>query len=87
MVHTKKTRLKASLDSCSFYTIRMVGNYTCFLSAAAFLFLKFKFSKIISVIPSVSKSLALYQDRHFAEPDLGPNCLHWLSADNTGRQN
>ena len=26
------------------------------------------------------------QARHFVGPDLGPNCLHLLSADNTCKQ-
>ena len=27
------------------------------------------------------KHLVLDQDRHSVGPDLGPHCLHWLSAD------
>ena len=33
----------------------------------------------------MSKSLGTDQARHFVGPDLGPNCLQRLSADNTGR--
>ena len=33
----------------------------------------------------VSNSLYLDQARHFVRPDLGPNCLEWLSADNKSR--
>ena len=29
---------------------------------------------------------SLDPDRHFVRPDLGPNCMQWLSADNTSRQ-
>ena len=31
----------------------------------------------------MSNSLDPDQARHFVGPDLGPNCLQWLSADNT----
>ena len=33
-----------------------------------------------------SNGLDLDQDRQFVGPDLGPNCLQRLSADNTCRQ-
>ena len=33
---------------------------------------------------TVSNSLDQDQARHFVGPDLGPNCLHRLSADGTG---
>ena len=34
----------------------------------------------------MSNSLDLDQARHFVGPDLGPNCLQRLSADDTRRQ-
>ena len=34
----------------------------------------------------MSNSLDLDQARHFVGPDLGPNCLQRLSADDTCRQ-
>ena len=34
----------------------------------------------------MSNSLDLDQARHFVRPDLGPNCLQRLSADDTRRQ-
>ena len=34
----------------------------------------------------MSNSLDPDQARHFVGPDLGPNCLHRLSADGTSRQ-
>ena len=34
----------------------------------------------------VSNSLDPDQARHFVGPNLGPNCLQWLSADNKSRQ-
>ena len=43
--------------------------------------------KIISGIPlGVSNSLDPDQSRHFVWPDLGPNCLQRLSADDISRQ-
>ena len=30
----------------------------------------------------MSNSLDSDQDHHYVGPDLGPNCLQWLSADN-----
>ena len=43
------------------------------------------FRKIISGIPSMSNSLDSDQARHFVRPDLGPNCLQKVSADDNGR--
>ena len=34
----------------------------------------------------MSNSLDPDQARHFVGPDLGPNCLQSLSADDTGKQ-
>ena len=36
--------------------------------------------------PRVSDSLDSYQARHYVQPELGPNCMHSLSADDTDRQ-
>ena len=44
------------------------------------------FGKILSGISSVSSSLDSDQARHSVGPDLGPNCLQKLSADDTSRQ-
>ena len=44
------------------------------------------FSKILSGITSVSNSLNPDQARQNVGPDLGPNCLQRLSADDTSRQ-
>ena len=41
---------------------------------------------IQSGIPSVSNSLDPDQARPYVWPDLGPNCLQRLSADDTSRQ-
>ena len=57
-----------------------------FLSSADFFskstFLKNSFRNTIRV----SNSLDPDQGRHFVGPDLGPNCLQSLSADDTSRQ-
>ena len=34
----------------------------------------------------MSNNLDPDQAQHFVGPDLGPNCLQWLSADDTCRQ-
>ena len=48
---------------------------------------KSMFSKqILSGIPSVSNSLDPDQAQQCTGPDLGPNCLQRLSADDTSRQ-
>ena len=58
--------------------------FHAFLSSADF-FSKLIFSKILSRIPSVPNSLDPDQARQNVGPDLGPNCLQRLSADNTSR--
>ena len=55
-----------------------------YLSSANF-FQNQLFQKILSWIPSVSNSLDPDQARHFVGPDLGPNCLQRLSADDNSR--
>ena len=62
----------------------MLGNFPCILSAD--FFQNHPFQKILSGIPSVSNNLDPDQARHFVGPDLGPNCLQRLSADNTSKQ-
>ena len=63
----------------------MLGNFfMCFVVCQ--FFSKSSFLKIISAIPSVSKSLDPDQARHFVGPDLGPNYLQRLSADLTSKQ-
>ena len=55
----------------------MLGNFSfCLLLSADF------FSKKNSgILIKVSNSLDPDQDRHYVSPDLGPNCLQRLSAD------
>ena len=77
-------------------TLCLLGNFACFLSSVDFfqnqLFLKNSIRNtslsalILSYTIRVSNSLDPDQARHLVGPDLGPNCLQRLSADNTGRQ-
>ena len=64
-------------------TLCMLGNFACFYVSADF-FQNQLFRKILSGVPSVSNSLDPDQVRHYVGPDLGPNCLRRLSADDTG---
>ena len=59
--------------------------FQAFLSSAIF-FKNQLFRKILSEIPSVSQSLDPDQAQHFVGPDLGPNCLQRLSADDISGQ-
>ena len=64
----------------------MLGNFSCFLSSADF-FSKSSVSKYsFRNTTRVSNSWDADQARHFVGPDLGPNCLQRLSADNIRRQ-
>ena len=67
-------------------TLCILGNFSCFFVACCF-FSKSTFWKnsFMSTI-RVSNSLDLDQARHFVGPDLGPNCLQKLSADDIRRQ-
>ena len=60
-----------------------MGNFACFLSSADF-YPKKKIKN--TCIIRVSNSLDPHQARRFVVPDLGPNCLEILSADDTCRQ-
>ena len=58
-----------------------------FLSFADFFSKSTFFIKILTVIPSeTANSLDPDQARHYAWPDLGPNCLQRLSEDDTSRR-
>ena len=65
----------------------MLGNFACvcfFFVVCGFFF--FFFKNDLSGIPSrVSNSLDPAQAQHIVRPDLGPNCLQRLSADNKSR--
>ena len=58
----------------------MPDNLSCFFSKSTFSKISFRNTTI------VSNSLDPDQARHFVGPDLGPNCLQKLSADDTIRQ-
>ena len=67
-------------------TLCMLGNISCFLLSSDFFFSKstlLKNSLMNTII--VSNSLDPDQARRYVWPDLGPNCLQKLSADNTSR--
>ena len=67
-------------------TLCLLGNFSCCLSSAD-CFQNQLFQKILSGIPCVSNRMDPDQARHFVGPELGPNCLHRLSADETYRVN
>ena len=57
------------------------------LSPADVFFSKLTFSKnSFRNTIRVSNNLDPDQDRHYICPDLDPNCLHWLSANNKSRR-
>ena len=66
-------------------TICKLGNFSCLNYCLLTIFKINAFKKqvrnTISMI-RVSNSLDPDQDRRFVSPDLGPNCLQRLSADN-----
>ena len=63
-----------------------MGNFSCFFVVCCF-FSKSTFSKnSFRNTITVSKSLDPDQARHFVGPDLGPNCLQRISADDTCKQ-
>ena len=59
-----------SVFDCLLSGVCMLGNFAYFLSG----------------IPSVSNRLDPDVARHFVWPDLDPNCLQRLSANNTSKQ-
>ena len=58
----------------------MLGNCSFFITSADFLKIESFFPYMIAFC--VSSSWDPDQARHFIGPDLGPNCLQRLSADN-----
>ena len=60
-------------------------HFSCFLSSAHF-FQNQLFEQLIQECHQSVNSLDLDQARLFVGPDLGPNCLHRLSADDTSKQ-
>ena len=63
-------------------TLSMLGNFACFFVICGFFFSKWAFSKnSFRNTIRVSTKSDLDQARCFVGPDLGPNCLQRLSAD------
>ena len=64
----------------------MLGNFACFFCCLPIFQNIFKklFGEYRTI--RILNSLNLDQDRHCVGPDLGPNCLQRLSADNTSMQ-
>ena len=101
MMKRVKTLLsfKTFLDgflTCELAHVQIDGSGWCFnffhagksfmISCRLLIFSKsFFFQKILSGIPSESNSLDPDQARHIVGPDLGPNCLQRLSADDSDR--
>ena len=68
----------------------MLGNLSCILlSSAVVVFSKLTFSKNsfrnTIVLIRISNSLDPDQDLHSVNPDLGPNCVQRLSADDKSK--
>ena len=74
------------LQACVLLTLCMLGNFVCFFLSSLDFFFKINFfkKKFRNTI-RVSNSLDPDQARHFVGPDLGPNCLQTLSADDKSR--
>ena len=58
----------------------MLANFVCFCRLLTFFFKINFFQKKISNTTRVSTDLDPDQDQHSVGPDLGPNCLQKLSA-------
>ena len=60
-------------------TLCLLGNFACF----SLMFFKINFFK--TFYQEYHQSVKQLESRHFVGPDLGPNYLQRLSADNTSR--
>ena len=81
------------LDPCQYYlrlgvlTLCVLGKFSCFCYRLLTFFSKLTFSKkSFRNAIRLFNGLGLDQDRHFVGPDLGPNCLQRLSADDESRR-
>ena len=63
----------------------MLGNFACFFVVCRFFFTLTISKKSFRNTIRVSKRLDPDQARSFVGPDLGPNCLQRLSADDKSR--
>ena len=66
-------------------TLWMLGNFSCFFCHLLTFFKNNFFQKNLSGKLSVSNHLDPDRDRRFVVPDLGPNYLRRLSADDKSR--
>ena len=73
---------KKNSDSFLFLTPCLLGNFSCCRLFSKLTFSKNSFTNSIRV----SNGLDPYQDRCSVGPDLVPNCLQRLPADDTCRQ-
>ena len=62
-------------------TLCMLGNFAYIFVVCGFFFKINFYKKIFQEYHRVSNNLDLDQAGHFVGPDLGPNCLQKLSAD------
>ena len=68
-------------------TLCKLGDFACFFLSSAAFFSKLTFSQnSFRNTIRVSNGLDPDQDQYFVGPDLGPNCLQSLSADDISRQ-
>ena len=78
-----RTCIYSDQQTCSIklLTLSILGNFSCFFVVCLFFskstFLKNSFRNTIRMANSLDPD----QARHFIGPDLGPNCLQRLSAD------
>ena len=75
-----------SAYSCFYIFLQLFAYWEILYAFCLLLFFSINFcKKILSGIPSESNSLDPDQAQHFVRPDLGPDCLQRLSADNPSK--
>ena len=79
------TLLACDEDKDETLTFCPLGNFSCFLSSADFFKINYFQKNSFRNTIRVSNILDPDQVQHFVGPDLGPNYLQNLSADNTRR--
>ena len=82
-INTIKFRPPNETWTYSAFNSLHAGEFRFFLHLQIF-FIIYIFKKSLRNAIRVSNSLDPDQARHFVGPDLGPNCLLWLSANSTG---
>ena len=69
-------------------TLCMLGNFACYFVICGFFFLFFLIIFFKKIFQEYHQSVKQFESRsgiHFVGPDLGPNCLKRLSADDKSR--